>query len=106
MKARLFRGPFNGKVIETDGRTEILYAGPKPMSKRKRWERAAELYKEGTPPYYYNGNGIDHIIDQENHVRSVYRMAMRTNIGPGGMVQRSFCYHPDGSIYYEWVKNI
>jgi hypothetical protein len=78
MRARLYRGPFNGKVMEWDGRRELYVSGSKRMSRKQRYER---FMKAATAE--------DGLI-YSTHTSEMY---VRT-----GYV------HPDGSIFYEWSR--
>lgn len=77
MKVRLYRGPFDGKVIKDwDGRRELYVAGPKRMSKRERMKQ------------WQNQQRGEWDLVNFNHMSALY---IATNF-----------VHPDGSVFYEW----
>lgn len=85
MKIRLYRGPFNGKVMEHPlaGRNEIGITGPKPMSRKQRHEWQWNQMRNH--PY---------MVAAFPTIKAYYKIC----IGTGGFPLR----HPDGSIFYEW----
>lgn len=79
MKVRLYRGPFDGKVIKDwDGRRELYVAGPKKLSRKERMKQ----WKQ-----YNNAAPWNDTITM-SHVSALY---IATNF-----------VHPDGSVFYEW----
>lgn len=92
MKVKLYKGPFNGKSYQTDGRNEILIRGPKPMNRRQRWEWERENYSV-------------YSMQRFPTVEARYRIAMRAiQTGPNSLVNAP-ATHPDGSVFYEYVKD-
>lgn len=95
MKIRLYKGPFNGKSYATDGRNDIIIAGPKPMTRRQKFEWQQKEYRAGM----FNPTGMRRLPQVEAH----YRIAMRPIMTGSGVVYAP-ATHPDGSIFYEYVE--
>lgn len=99
MKVRLYRGPFDGKVMEhtAAGANEIRIVGPKRMSRKQRYEWEREQYMNRPYDYFVLDKSGRVTPSQRNgfpHVVVNYKIC----IGPGHVPMR----HPDGSIFYEW----
>jgi len=94
VKAKLYKGPFNGKPYQTDGRTEIVIRGDKPMSHRQRYEWDMENYDS---EFRYSPRRYP-------QVEARYRIAMRAIQTSDSRIVTVPLYHPDGSIFYEYVK--
>lgn len=81
MKVRLYRGPFDGKVIKDwQGGSHLVLNGMRKLTRKQRWERFKKLQEDWKP-------------DQNifpDHISAVY-------------VRTSFV-HPDGSVFYEWER--
>lgn len=91
MKVKLYKGPFNGKSYTTDGRNDILVRGPKPMTRRQKYEWEMDCY------HSFNYRPLP-------TVEARYRIAMRAiQTGPNSLVHAP-ATHPDGSIFYEYVE--
>lgn len=106
MKVRLVKGPFGGKVLDhpAPGRNELIYRGPKRMSRKKQWEMMAD--RTG---YYESVSGRW----LPPHVEARYKICMGWFSNKGSLVDptgpevaviHAPLYHPDGSIFYEYVK--
>ena len=90
MKIRLAGGPFNGKVLQGDGRNEIIMTGPKKMRREDEWQwRLSDPLHGAYRP--------------KPRIEARYRIAMRMQ-GIGTTVVNAPCQHPDGSVFYEFVK--
>lgn len=76
MKIRLYRGPFDGKVMEWDGGRDVMLAGPKKMTRKQRYAQFAKATTHDNLMF--------------THVTARY-------------VRTTFV-HPDGSVFYEWDK--
>lgn len=97
MKVKLYKGPFNGKTYSTDGRNEIVIRGPKPMSRREKYEWDMQNYDSS---FRYASNPVPF-----PRVEARYRIAMRViQTGRDSFVHAP-ATHPDGSVYYEYVKD-
>lgn len=83
MKIRLYRGPFDGRVIKEGfhGNTTLI-TGMKKLSREKQFEFRQQ--KMDSQNYYMTGN-----------------------LQPAPMVQAEYIktqfIHPDGSVFYEWT---
>ena len=101
-KIRLYRGPFNGKVMEhpSAGANEITIRGPKPMTRKQRYEWEREWYMNGPFDYIMNAQGQF----KSNSLRAFPQVTANYKIciGPGHFPLR----HPDGSIFYEWDQSV
>ena len=95
MNARLYKGPFSGKVLKNwHGGNVILMSGPKKMSRRQRYEAEAEYYRSGS----YSST----LPFQIPMVEAEYRIVMRP-VSFGMSSGLAPCTHPDGSVFYEWT---
>ena len=100
-KIRLYRGPFDGKVMDLPeaGRNTIVIAGPKPMSRKQRYEWEREQYMNF--PYDFVMSKSGKIQKQLNprfpQVTANYRLCMDFVRGISIPLR-----HPDGSLFYEW----
>jgi len=92
-KIRLYRGPFDGKVLDhrDAGRNEIVLRGTKPMTRKQKYEFQRDLYASTA---YNPYQPLDH---QLPIVTARYRIVMM--FANGVSVP---CQHPDGSLFYEW----
>ena len=80
MRARLYRGPHDGKVLEVpDHQHSIRLMRPKDRHVSR---------SDGSDWWFSIAT-----IDDE------YRRVMITNHGT-----TTWCYHPDGSTYFEWTQ--
>lgn len=107
MKARLYRGPFNGKVVDCDGRTEIYIRGPKRMSRKARYEAEAEWFRTSNYPYSrYRPQEVEAVyrICTDHYPSPVALVPPNTPISSVQVVT-SVLRHPDGSIFYEFVRS-
>lgn len=92
IKARLYKGPHNGKIIECDGRTEIIVRYPKKLTRRRRYDLLAEKFGGVAWPYI-------------PYVEATYKMLVRPHPNLGGMsFTNVICIHPDGSYFYQYVE--
>jgi hypothetical protein len=80
MKVRLYRGPFDGKVMNQPAGTSLYIAGPKKMSRKQKYE-----WMRDQQNYSYLGQ-----IRPYPMVEAEYRLVHG-------------CRHPDGSYFYEWT---
>lgn len=90
-KVRLVRGPFAGKVDDTQmhaGVSSLRYRGPKPMTRKQRYEHH---FKASQNPY--------HSVPRIPMVSAEYEIAMTFFEG-----HRIPCQHPDGSYFYTYVE--
>jgi hypothetical protein len=94
-KIRLVGGPFGGttKNVNVAGKDEIIFSGPRKMTRRKRYEHAMANYNA-------NAAAFNHVPMTEAR----YRLAMRPHHN-GHNVIMAPCQHPDGSLFYEYVEN-
>lgn len=94
MKVRLWRGPFNGKVIEHRPDPVIQMTGPKKLTREQKYK----LFRESqTYPYH---NLTPRIVAD-------YQMVMRpvTFEHRGEIIYQPMpVVHPDGSYFYEHIK--
>lgn len=116
MKIRLYRGPFNGKVMEhrDAGNNEIIVSGPKPMTRKQRYEWwQAEQYRNPRSPINYTlSNNGKMKVEFPNFptITARYRLVQTTRPFSGPITSGSFkmmrgvCMHPDGSLFYEWIN--
>jgi hypothetical protein len=105
-KVRLVKGPFAGKVMEVNyprGATAIRITGPKPMSRKAKYEWQRH--------YIMNNLSSPHPSllskEMENNpafprVDAEYRIVMMPHYGQAG-INVVACMHPDGSLFYEYV---
>lgn len=94
IKARLYKGPHNGKIIQCDGRTEIVVRYPKKLTRKQQYD----LYTSAFP--------VSPIMPHLPYVEARYRMIVRPHPNLGGMsFTNVVCIHPDGSYFYEYVKD-
>jgi hypothetical protein len=101
MKARLWKGPFSGKVVECDGRNELIMDGPKPMSRKQRYEWIRDN-QDNSNVAWQSFKGPAYLYPR---VRAVYRICMMSDgIGFGGQSLGPPYRHPDGSIFYEFIS--
>jgi hypothetical protein len=107
MKARLYKGPFSGKVVDCDGHNEIIITGPKRMTRKQRYDAEIEFYHSGKHGF---------VAYRPPLVKARYRVcAINTPTNPMLMPNTSnspvtslqvvptVLMHPDGSIFYEFV---
>lgn len=101
MKVRLIKGPFAGKVINhPEAGTEVIrIKGDKPMTREQRYEHAYQQYKSLD---YYAGSLTPRPVTTADY-KICYRV--HSTGGPDGQFFNLPCQHPDGSIFYEYVKN-
>lgn len=101
MKVRLVKGPFGGKVLDhpAPGRNELIYRGPKRMTRKARYEYEIERRNTVRDYGYYGGP------TGGPHVEARYKIAMRAHQAINGQIIMAPCYHPDGSIFYEYIKD-
>lgn len=95
MKVRLWKGPFNGKVIEHSLDSVIRMTGPKKLTRDQKYKFFAESQ---TYPYH-------HLTPR---VVADYQMVMRpmTFEYRGELIyQQTPVVHPDGSYFYEYIKD-
>lgn len=95
MKARLWKGPFAGKVFDCSGQPTVVFTGPKRMSRKARYEWMQEQYRDPFSPYAYMGPTA---FSKGPRVDATYRMVIRRGINGNEPWT-----HPDGSIFYEFV---
>lgn len=97
MKVRLYKGPMGGKVIEHPdfGANEIIVAGPKRMSRKRKYDMMRDRYANAS--VYYPGRPI------EPMVQARYRICMGL-FGNDKSLVHAPIRHPDGSIFYEFVE--
>lgn len=94
MKIRLVGGPFGGQIKEVgslSGLDTVRLVGPKKMTRKQKHE-----FRINNLPYGP--------LQPEPMVAAAYRIAMRVHSNGNEMVQMP-CMHPDGSLFYEYVKN-
>lgn len=97
-KIRLVGGPFGGKVVDDPkfyGGNEIVYRGPKKMTRRQRYEHEANMYKN--PQFMYMSPEMRYPQAEARYRMSIHPYAFQAN----GSIP---CMHPDGSIFYEYVE--
>jgi hypothetical protein len=83
VKIRLYRGPFDGKILNQTAGTSLYMAGPKKMSRKQKYEWAAKQYKDSSQRW-------NHFAPAYPIVEAEYRLVHG-------------CRHPDGSYFYEWT---
>lgn len=98
MKIRLYRGPFDGKVFDhpRGGDNVITIIGPKPMTRKQRYEWEREQYQ--------SQNFVFGMPARVPEVRENYEICIRTVNNTRGGYSEIVLTHPDGSIFYEWTK--
>lgn len=80
MKVRLYRGPFDGKVVEHRG-GPLIMQGTKKMTRKQQHEWLSSAPPFSAPPY----------------VRAIYQPVY---LSINGVTMPAT--HPDGSVFYEW----
>lgn len=96
MKARMWKGPFSGKIIEANGQPlTLVVTGPKRMSRKARYEWIQEQYRD--PQSRYAMMGLSGMTGPR--VDATYRMVIKR-----GYSGNEPWTHPDGSIFYEFVS--
>ena len=93
---RFVGGPFGGKVIDAGslyGRNDIVYRGPKKMTRKQQYEamRDSQNFYQGVYGY------------AKPQVEARYQLAIRPH-GVGENYIMAPCQHPDGSLFYEYVE--
>lgn len=97
MKARLWKGPFSGKLVDINGQPmTIRMTGPKKMTRKQRYEWEREMYGNGPGPLFSSTIPPSMRYPQ---IYATYRMVIKR--GYGGNEPHT---HPDGSIFYEFVS--
>jgi hypothetical protein len=81
LKVRLYRGPFDGKVVNWRGGSTLVLNGTKRMTREQRMK---EIHKYS----FTTGQGFAY--PDTMRVTAVYRQTPYI--------------HPDGSVFYEWDK--
>lgn len=94
MKARFWKGPFAGKVVECNGQPTLIYRGLKPMTRKQRYEYQREAYQNLNYMSQLTYGGF--MFPQ---IEATYRMCIKR--GYSGNEPHT---HPDGSIFYEFVE--
>lgn len=85
MKVRLYRGPYNGKVMNVpNGQTTIA------LSRADR-RSLANFYESMSPQA---------TVEFKNETYSIRMMGVNLN----GHYYTAPAMHPDGSVYFEWDK--
>lgn len=95
-KIRLVGGPLGGKIINhpRPGESRIVVSGPKRMSRKKRYEAMQANF--ASDQYY--GQPL-----REPVVRAEYEIALVNHL-TWSSINRVPCMHPDGSLFYTYVK--
>lgn len=114
-KIRLVGGPFGGKVIDDPklyGRNEIIYRGPKKMTRKRRLELMSDpnyypmyhLSATGAPGGWKDPRMIDGMVEARYKVAMHPHSPTLSNWRTG--IHEPFlpAMHPDGSIFYEYVE--
>jgi len=93
----MWKGPFSGKVIETNGQPlTLVVTGPKKMSRKERYEWIQKQYRDPLSPYASMGpTGFS----KGPRVDATYRMVIKR-----GFSGNEPWTHPDGSVFYEFVS--
>jgi len=84
MKIRLYRGPFDGKVIHMSGSLDsiVMMYRPKYKPGSKQWKK------------YWSEFGV-----YSNPTEPINEMSMMSQTV---RYQRTRHTHPDGAVFYEW----
>lgn len=82
MRARLYRGPHDGRVLEVPDYQRTI------MLRRPKSRRA--MFSNGTDGWF----SIETIDDEYRMVQVIDK---HTNLDVP-------CYHPDGTVFFEWTK--
>lgn len=96
MKIKLYKGPFSGKSYTTDGREELVVSGPKPMTRKQKYEHQVNA----AGGFNNFGSWTPRIFPR---VEARYRMVYRVHETGNGMLCNVPCMHPDGSVFFEYV---
>jgi len=94
MKVRLWRGPFNGKVVEYHSMAPVIcMSGPKKLTREQKYKmfRESDIY-----PYQL----------QTPVVAADYKMVMRPVVFEYNdelILKEVPVQHPDGSYFFEYV---
>ena len=109
-KVRLYRGPFDGKVIidSVGFRDTFMHIGPKKMTRKQQNEwRMSEDYQRAL--FWQDigmtrqGGKVRMAPSPVPLVRAEYRKKLVTTMANGSVFVDVVCMHPDGSIFYEWT---
>lgn len=100
MKIRFVKGPFGGKTLNYSdaGRNEIIYRGPKRMTRKARYEYERNRMQNLNNYGYYGG------MAGGPQVEARYRLCMGM-FNDGHSMVHAPLRHPDGSLFYEYVKD-
>jgi len=91
MKIRLWRGPLDGRVVVASFGNVAIVSGPKKMSRKKLAEwRHNQEWRAGGMGFYVRGH--------RPMVECEYRRVTLASNFPS--------MHPDGSVFYEYVRTI
>lgn len=107
-KVRLVKGPFAGKVLESNspaGATTLRLTMPKPMSRKAKYQWQREYIMNNLS--YPQPNYLSKQMDSHPHfprISAEYRLVMRPHYGQSGFHVVA-CMHPDGSYFYEYVPD-
>lgn len=93
MKVKLYKGPFSGKSLDTDGRDVIIMTGPKKMDRKQQLKH----WHEQNDRYGYHYPVVNLMVEAR------YRKAVRY-VQMGNELRPVPCLHPDGSVYFEYEE--
>lgn len=88
MKIRLYRGPFDGKVLNGNFAIHAIVTGDKKLTREQQYEWRAKMIDSNNFMSMTNG-GKFNMLPSRPQVRAEYS-------------QTRF-QHPDGSVFYEWT---
>lgn len=89
MKIRLVKGPFGGRVMQGDGRNDIIIRDKKKMNRQQQFEWFRNFSDSYNRPF--------------PQVEARYQIAMGNFVQGHTMVYAPL-RHPDGSLFYEFVE--
>lgn len=120
MKVRLIRGPFSGKVFDISaqefGQNYIRIAGHKKLSRKEKEKAWRDFYTTSVPDWTHPV-GIP-VGPNGPVVRAEYRLVMVPNPNARVITTVAGVYtqsavnamipsvHPDGSLFYEYVRTV
>ena len=88
IKIRLYRGPFDGKVLKDQpSNYHLMVVDKKRMSRKQQWE----YRKRVADNWHFAGNTLDggSLFISAPYIQAEYA--------------RTRFEHPDGSVFYEWT---
>jgi hypothetical protein len=109
-KVRLVKGPFAGKVVESNspaGSTYVRLVMPKPMSRKQKyqWQRDYLMNNLSMSPRSLLSKEMD-MHPYFPRVSAEYKIVMRPLFMAGSTTANYVpCMHPDGSFFYEYVPD-